>query len=96
MPRYEHVLITGGAGFIGSHVADELLGRGARVRVLDSLALQVHGEGQRRPDYLAPDVELLVGDVRDREAVRRAVRGVDAVLNEPLRGRDVVVAGAGS
>lgn len=81
MPRYEHVLITGGAGFIGSHLADELLGRGARVRVLDSLAPQVHGEGRRRPDYLAPDVELLVGDVRDREAVRRAVRGVDAVFH---------------
>lgn len=81
MPRYEHVLITGGAGFIGSHLADEILGRGARVRVLDNLAPQVHGSDRRRPEYLAPDVELLVGDVRDRDAVRRALSGIDAVFH---------------
>ena len=75
------ILITGGAGFIGSHVADELLASGYRVRVLDVLSEQVHGEGQRRPDYLAPDVELLVGDIRDPDAVRSALDGVDAVYH---------------
>ena len=75
------ILITGGAGFIGSHLADELLARGDEVRALDVLSPQVHGEGARRPDYLDPEVELLVGDVRDAEAVRRALRGVDAVVH---------------
>ncbi|WP_437793760.1 NAD-dependent epimerase/dehydratase family protein [Sorangium sp. So ce693] len=76
-----HVLITGGAGFIGSHVADELLRQGVRVRALDSLVPQVHGPDRRRPAYLDPEVELIVGDVRDREAVRSALRGVDAVVH---------------
>jgi dTDP-L-rhamnose 4-epimerase len=75
------VLITGGAGFIGSHLADELLARGYAVRALDNLAPQVHGEGARRPEYLSPDVELLVGDVCDPAAVREALRGVDAVYH---------------
>jgi dTDP-L-rhamnose 4-epimerase len=75
------VLITGGAGFIGSHLADELLARGYDVRALDVLVPQVHGPGQKRPDYLDPEVELVVGDVRDPEAVRRALRGVEAVYH---------------
>jgi dTDP-L-rhamnose 4-epimerase len=74
------VLITGGAGFIGSHLADRLLADGHEVRALDNLDGQVHVHGER-PDYLAPDVELHVGDVRDREAVRRALKGVDAVVH---------------
>lgn len=76
-----HLLITGGAGFIGSHLADALLARGHRVRVLDNLSPQVHGPDGGRPDYLDPDVELLVGDVRDPDAVARAVDGVDAVVH---------------
>jgi dTDP-L-rhamnose 4-epimerase len=75
------VLITGGAGFIGSHLADELRARGYRVRALDSLSPQVHGAGGERPAYLSPDVELLVGDVCDPAAVRRALDGVDAVYH---------------
>ncbi len=81
MPRFDHVLITGGAGFIGSHVADELLDRGIRVRVLDTLNPQVHGEPRRRPDYLADDVELIVGDVRDRDLLSRSIRDIDAVIH---------------
>ena len=76
-----NVLITGGAGFIGSHLADELLAHGYRVRALDNLTPQVHGEARRRPAYLAKDVELQVGDVRDRAAVRRALEGIDAVFH---------------
>src|ERR687883_330744 len=78
------ILITGGAGFIGSHVADELLAHGYRVRALDGLTPQVHG-GRERPEYLSSEVELLVGGVRDPDAVTRAVDGVDAVV--PLAAR---------
>ena len=77
----KHILITGGAGFIGSHLADELLERGYRVRALDNLLAQVHGAAGERPSYLNPDVELLVGDVRDPRAVRAALEGVDAVYH---------------
>jgi dTDP-L-rhamnose 4-epimerase len=75
------VLITGGAGFIGSHLADDLLKHGYRVRVLDCLAEQVHGPERKRPAYLDPQVELQVGDVCDKEAVARALQGVDAVFH---------------
>jgi dTDP-L-rhamnose 4-epimerase len=80
----ETILITGGAGFIGSHLADELLAAGHRVRALDNLTPQVHGD-VARPDYLAEDVELQVGDVRDPEAVARALDGVDAVVHLAAR-----------
>ena len=80
-PSVETVLITGGAGFVGSHLADQLLARGYRVRVLDNLAEQVHGTSITRPDYLAAEVELVRGDVRDEVAVRKALRGVDAVYH---------------
>lgn len=79
------VLITGGAGFIGSHLADELLALGHRVRVLDSLEEQVHGEKGRRPDYLNPDIDLLVGDVRDPDAVATALKGADSVVHLAAR-----------
>jgi dTDP-L-rhamnose 4-epimerase len=74
------VLITGGAGFIGSHLADLLLAEGHQVRALDSLDPQVHPAGER-PDYLDGDVELQVGDVRDHDAVRQALDGVDGVVH---------------
>jgi dTDP-L-rhamnose 4-epimerase len=73
-------LITGGAGFIGSHLADELLEQGHQVRVLDSLDPQVHEQGTR-PDYLASEVELIQGDVCEAEALERALRDVDAVIH---------------
>lgn len=75
------VLITGGAGFIGSHLADELIENGYEVRALDNLCEQVHGADAVRPDYLHPDVELIIGDVRDAMAVRKALEGVDAVFH---------------
>ena len=75
------VLITGGAGFIGSHLADDLLAAGYTVRVLDSLAPQVHGSRQEPPGYLSREVEFLAGDVRDDRTVREALHGVDAVFH---------------
>jgi dTDP-L-rhamnose 4-epimerase len=78
------VLITGGAGFIGSHVADDLICAGYRVRVLDNLAEQVH-DGGACPDYLDPSVELLRGDIRNPAAVEQALVGVDAVVHLAAR-----------
>lgn len=78
------ILITGGAGFIGSHLADELLERGWSVRALDNLTQQVHEAGER-PGYLDSQVELVVGDVRDEDSVRRALAGVDAVVHLAAR-----------
>ncbi len=75
------VLITGGAGFIGSHVASELLRAGYHVRVLDSLVTQVHGESPKRPAYLHKNAEFVLGDVRDPEILDRAMTGVDAVYH---------------
>jgi dTDP-L-rhamnose 4-epimerase len=82
----EHVLITGGAGFIGSHVGDELLRAGYRVRAFDSLVEQVHGNGTtKRPEYLADGIELIAGDVRSPEVVRGALEGIDSVVHLAAR-----------
>ncbi len=79
------VLITGGAGFIGSHLADELIARGDHVRVLDVLLPQVHGSERQWPLYLAPDLELIEGDVRDRATVKDALSSVDVVYHLAAR-----------
>jgi dTDP-L-rhamnose 4-epimerase len=81
----KRALITGGAGFIGSHLADELLAHGYSVRVLDALIQQVHGADRARPCHLARDVELVVADIRDRDAVRAALHGVDVVFHFAAR-----------
>jgi dTDP-L-rhamnose 4-epimerase len=74
------VLVTGGAGFIGSHTIDLLLKRGHAVRVLDALEPPVHRSG-RVPDYLPREAEFVRGDVRDRAAWERALEEVDAVYH---------------
>ncbi|HVF84286.1 MAG TPA: SDR family NAD(P)-dependent oxidoreductase [Sphingomicrobium sp.] len=76
----ETVLITGGAGFIGRSVCRELLGRGHKVRVLDSMIEQVHGDAERPAD-LPDDVELIRADVRNGDAVTKALQGVDSVVH---------------
>lgn len=75
------ILITGGAGFIGSHLADELITNGYEVRIFDNISEQVHGLGYERPPYLSEDVELHQGDMRDTEALQKSLRGVDAVFH---------------
>src|SRR5689334_3495653 len=77
----KNILITGGAGFIGAHVANELLRSGYNVRALDSLLPQVHGPERRRPAYLDPEVSLLIGDIRDPQIVERALDRIDAVYH---------------
>lgn len=81
MGSNKRVLITGGGGFIGSHLADELLAHGYQVRVLDSLDSQIHGDGAETPAYLSRDVEFIRGDVRNPVAVRQALAGVSAVYH---------------
>ena len=76
----KQVLITGGAGFVGSHVADGLLRAGHRVRVLDDLTPQVH-PGGKRPEYLSREVELVVGDVRDPRVLRQVLPGVEVIYH---------------
>ena len=75
------VLITGGAGFIGSHVATELLKNGYHVKVLDSLVTQVHGDRASRPAYLDRDTEFIRGDVRNPDLLDEVLSGVDAVYH---------------
>jgi dTDP-L-rhamnose 4-epimerase len=74
------ILITGGAGFIGRYVARALLERGHRVRVLDSLIEQVHGD-KTVADALDAEVEVVIGDIRDETALLRSIKGVDKVVH---------------
>lgn len=81
----QQVLVTGGAGFIGSHLVEALVSRGYGVRVLDNLDPQVHGTGGNAPiSHLVQSgqVELVTGDVRDRDVVEKAITGIDAVLHQ--------------
>lgn len=75
----ERILVTGGAGFIGSHTVDLLRERGYEVRVFDALQERVHPKGW--PDYLPAEVDRVRGDVRDADALRRALEGVDGVIH---------------
>lgn len=76
-----NVLVTGGAGFIGSHLVDELVAQGHRVRVLDDLVPQVHGEGAA-PVYLNPAAEFVRGDVCDKAIVDSALDGIQVVFHQ--------------
>lgn len=78
-PQQKQVLITGGAGFVGSHLADGLLAQGHSVRILDDLHPQVHPAG--KPDYLSPNVELIKGDVRDRKLLAETLADVDIIFH---------------
>src|SRR6266567_1110807 len=73
------VLVTGGAGFIGSHTVDLLLSRGYDVRIVDVLQPRVHPQG--RPAYVSDDAEFIQGDVADRSTMVRALADVDYVMH---------------
>lgn len=75
------VLVTGGAGFIGSHLVDALVQKGYQVRIFDNLDPQVHGNRQEVPEHLDTRAELVVGDVRDRAALMEALDGVEIVFH---------------
>ena len=74
-----HILVTGGAGFIGSHTVDRLVAAGYQVRILDSLQERVHPEGW--PAYLPSGVEKMRGDVRQRADWLAALDGIDGVIH---------------
>lgn len=76
-----NILISGGAGFIGSHTADALVAQGHRVRVLDVLAPQIHAESDDFPSYMNPCVERLRGDVCDSATLATALQDIDAVYH---------------
>jgi dTDP-L-rhamnose 4-epimerase len=74
-----HILVTGGAGFIGSHTVDMLLDRGHAVRILDNLQKPVHLKG--RPDYIPEEAEFILGDVRDKASLEKSMEGIDAIYH---------------
>lgn len=73
------ILVTGGAGFIGSHTSDRLLELGHKVRVLDNLQKPIHLKG--KPTYLSNEIEFILGDVRDKETLRKAMKSVDVIYH---------------
>jgi dTDP-L-rhamnose 4-epimerase len=77
-----NILVTGGAGFIGSHLVDALVAEGHRVRVLDSLDPQVHGKDADWPAHANREAEYVRGDVRDRAAVHAALDGVERLYHQ--------------
>jgi dTDP-L-rhamnose 4-epimerase len=84
----EKILITGGAGFIGSHLTDSLLRLGHHVRVFDNLEPQVHGglrERGQKPAYLNPEAEFILGDVRNQQDVEHALTGMDVIFHFAAR-----------
>ena len=77
-------LVTGGAGLIGSHVADLLLREGGTVRILDNLEPQTHRKG--RPAWIAKNAEFREGDLCDRETMKSALQGIDVVFHQAAYG----------
>ena len=75
----DKVLVTGGAGFIGSHTVDRLLKIGYSVRILDNLQKPVHLKG--KPSYIPKEAEFILGDVRDRDTIEKALEGVDYIFH---------------
>lgn len=75
------VLITGGAGFIGLHLANLLLQEGYQIRILDNLHPQIHGTRYQLPDNLSPKTEFILGDIRDEHVLKYALRNIDIVFH---------------
>lgn len=76
------ILVTGGAGFIGSHLVDELIKQGHSVKIYDNLQPQVHGKEKRIPDYINKDAEFINADILDKETFYKAVKGVDILFHQ--------------
>ncbi len=76
---YRKILVTGGAGFIGSFLVDDLVGQGYEVRILDNLEEQVHGG--KKPKYLNKKAEFIKGDIRSSDVLKKAMNKVDAIFH---------------
>ena len=74
------ILVTGGAGFIGSHLVDELIQKGYRVRILDNLSPQVH-KNQKPPEYLNKKAEFIKGDIRDQNILWEVMKDIDVIFH---------------
>jgi len=75
------ILITGGAGFIGSHLTDALLRKGHKVRIIDCLDPQVHGTSGKKPSYLNPEAEFIKSDINNKLALKKALKGIAVVFH---------------
>jgi len=76
------ILVTGGAGFIGSHLVDKLIELGHEVMVFDNLEPQVHGDGQKIPQYLNKECEFIKGDIRNRDELKKALKDREIVFHQ--------------
>ena len=84
MLKNKHILVTGGAGFIGSNLVQELLAQGAHVRVMDNFAT---GRHENLTEFLSnPKFELFEGDIQVVEDCQKAVRGIDAISHQAALG----------
>lgn len=77
----DNVLVTGGAGFIGSHTVDLLIDHGYHATIFDNLETQVHEEREKKPDHINNIATFIYGDIRDRELLKKIIREVDAVIH---------------
>ena len=84
MKNQKRALVTGGAGLIGSHVADLLVREGWRVRIIDNLEPNTHKRG--KPAWINGDAEFVEGDLRDRETVENALRNIDVIFHQAAYG----------
>lgn len=80
MPKHK-ILVTGGAGFIGSYLTDLLLEKGYSVRIIDNLEPQVHGLSGKKPKYLNPEAEFIKSDINNQATLKKALQGIDVVFH---------------
>lgn len=76
------ILVTGGAGFIGSHLVDRLIEDGHEVRIYDNLDSQVHGNSSQPPRYINKEAEFIKADIRDKDALKKAINGVEVISHQ--------------
>src|SRR4030095_13503990 len=84
MTHQKRALVTGGAGLIGSHLADLLVREGWRVRIFDNLEPNTHRRG--KPDWINRGAEFVLGDLRDRDSIEHTLRDIDIIFHQAAYG----------